>query len=244
MYPQSRQLPSNGSSMRILVVSDIHGNIWALEEVLKKESYDIMICLGDLVDYGPYPNEVIELIREKAHYTVMGNHDYSLALNTDCPGTTEYYLKMTMDLREFFNYELKEENLAFIRSLELKKTIEINGTKWLLVHSSAQDPLGDYVTFNEDLEIIRSKMTPNEEGVRRVLYGHTHIQGSINLGEIEVINPGSLGFPRDNLRVPTYIIIEDNKVKFGNLNYDFEKLRKSFIEAKVPDNYIKTLLGV
>lgn len=229
--------------MKILIISDIHGNIWALEKILKTEKYDVLVCLGDLVDYGPYPDEVVQIIKDKATYTVMGNHDYSLAFETDCPGTTEEYKKLTLELREYFNYSLATESISFLKSLPLQTSIEIQGKKLHMVHSSVKDPLGDYVTFKQNIELIKEKMLPDNKETNFVLYGHTHLAGILNIGGIEIINPGSVGFPRDIPYLPTYAVWENGTVNFKRVDYDIQKLISEFKRAKVPENYQRFLMG-
>ncbi len=242
-YQLNHQQLLNGNNMKVLIISDIHGNIWALEKILKTEEYDILICLGDLVDYGPYPDEVVQMIKDKANYTVMGNHDYSLAFETDCPGTTEEYKKLTLELRKYFNYNLSKESVSYLKSLPLQISVEIQGKKLHLVHSSVKDPLGDYVTFKQDIELIKDKMLPEDKGTNFVLYGHTHLAGVMNINGIGIVNPGSVGFPRDIPYLPTYAVFENGTVSFKKIDYDVQKLISEFKRARVPEKYQRHLLG-
>ncbi|MDI6851590.1 MAG: metallophosphoesterase family protein [bacterium] len=229
--------------MRILILSDIHGNIFPLEKVLKSESYDLMICLGDLVDYGPFPDEVISIVREKANYCVMGNHDYSYAFDVDCPGTTEEFKKITYKVRDYFKYNLSSENAEFLKALPLTQEVVIDKQSLLLYHSSAKDPLGDYVTFSQDQETIKEKMLPNKL-VDIVLYGHTHQSGKLQIGNITIFNPGSLGFPRGKDRYPTYGILENGYFEIKRVEYDVSKIIKEYKRHSVPEEIIHKLMGV
>lgn len=229
--------------MRILILSDIHGNIFPLEKVLKLESYDLMICLGDLVDYGPFPDEVTSIVREKANYCVMGNHDYSVALDIDCPGTTEEFRKITYEVRDYFKYNLSIENAEFLKALPLTQEIVIDKHSLLLYHSSAKDPLGDYVTFDQDRKTIKEKMLPDKP-VDIILYGHTHQSGSLQMDNVTIFNPGSLGFPRGKDRYPTYGILENGHFEVKYIEYDVSSIVKEFKRHSVPEEIIYKLIGV
>jgi protein phosphatase len=229
--------------MRILLISDIHGNIWALESILKREEYDILISLGDLVDYGPRPEEVVQIVKDKATFSVMGNHDYSLAFDAECPGTTEEYKKITNDLRDYFKYSITNDSINYLRNIPMEHYIEIDGFKIYLVHSSAKDPLGDYVTFDKDVSFIEEKMIPKDKNVNVVLYGHTHIPGIIDINGVKIVNPGSTGFPRDIPLKPSYAVIENGMITLKKAEYDFHYLVSEFKKARVPEKYQKFLLG-
>jgi protein phosphatase len=228
--------------MRTLIIADIHGNVAPLEKVLKEETYDLLICLGDMVDYGPFPNEVVQIIKENANLCVMGNHDYSVAFDKECPGTTREFKEITYKLREYFSYQIDSENLQFIKSLPYFIEEDIDNSRIFAVHASAKDPLGDYVTFDLGIEFIKEKMIINDN-YKKVLYGHTHRSGIIKIGDTEVINPGSLGFPRERHPFPTYGIIENGKFEVKRVSYDREKLIREIKNFRIPDSIITKLLG-
>jgi protein phosphatase len=232
-----------GVEMRILIISDIHGNIYPLQKVLKTETYDLMICLGDLVDYGPFPDEVTSIIREKANYCVLGNHDYSFAFDDECPGTTPEFRKITYEIRNYFKYRLSTENIAFLKTLPLTKEIMIEGQSFLLFHSSAEDPLGDYVTFDQNPEIIKKRMLPDKP-VNVILYGHTHQSGMLKINNVIIFNPGSLGFPRGKDRYPSYAILENGQFKIQYVEYDVSKIVNEYKKHSVPEEIIHKLIGV
>lgn len=125
----------------------------------------------------------------------------------------------------------------------MENYIEIEGVKIYLVHSSAKDPLGDYVTFDKDLSFIKEKMIPEGKNVNFVLYGHTHIPGVLAINRVKIINPGSAGFPRDIPLKPSYVIIENGNIIFKKAEYNYHFLLSEFKNAKVPEKYQKFLLG-
>src|SRR5882724_3484362 len=108
--------------MKILILSDIHANIEALEAI--KEEYDCLFCLGDLVDYGPSPKECIDFIKNNAHAVVRGNHDNAVAFRTDCK-CSEAYRLMSVKTRELMWNILGEEEINYLSSLPLNRVLEL-----------------------------------------------------------------------------------------------------------------------
>ncbi|HOP32409.1 MAG TPA: YfcE family phosphodiesterase [Candidatus Hydrothermia bacterium] len=227
--------------MRVLVISDIHGNIVTMEKLLKQEQYDLMICLGDIVDYGPFPNEVVQMVRENADFCVLGNHDFSLAFGTECPGTTDEFREITYNLRDFFDYELTLENANYIRNLPYTMELNLLSVEILMVHSSPKSPLDGYVTLDQDVNIIKEQMI-QERHFDKILYGHTHKSGYITIENTVILNPGSLGFPRGD-RHPTYGIFEDGNFEIKTLEYNAKKLINVYKDHKVPEKIIEMLFG-
>jgi predicted phosphodiesterase len=105
--------------MKVLIISDVHANLPALEAVLNKEkTFDICLFLGDVVDYGPNPKECISIIKDIADYSVTGNHDNALAFNVDCNcmGTFREY---SIETRKWHTSLLDDEEKSFLKSLPL-----------------------------------------------------------------------------------------------------------------------------
>lgn len=131
--------------MRVLILSDIHANLIALETVLSDAAgeYDTVWCLGDLVGYGPRPNECIELIQEKADVCVMGNHDWAVlgrpGINVD--DFNPHARQAVMWTRE----QLTAQNAAFLDGLT-DVPIHPNGDSAILVtHASPREPVWEYI---------------------------------------------------------------------------------------------------
>ena len=101
--------------MKLLIISDIHGNKEALDAVLEVE-HDAVVCLGDLVDYGPAPAECIDLIRQTGIRTIMGNHDNAVANRVDCEcGST--YKHLSVATREYTREQLDDSHIEYLKSL-------------------------------------------------------------------------------------------------------------------------------
>jgi predicted phosphodiesterase len=193
--------------MRVAVISDIHGNLAALEEVIRaidRQQPDAIWCLGDTVGYGPRPNECCALIAERADICLAGNHDLVVA------GTLsiETFSAAAREAAEWTQGELDEASAAFLAGLE--PVARAQGCA--LYHGSARDPVWEYVIDEESagatLELAEAKL---------VLVGHSHVALAIGAeaGQLDgglapaetdlllkgrerwLLNPGSVGQPRD-----------------------------------------------
>ncbi len=102
--------------MKILIVSDIHANWPALSAVVASEPYDRLICLGDLVDYGPHPRPCLEYIRQHADWVIRGNHDNALGFDVDC-GCRGDFRELSVSTRAWHRTLVHEDDLAFLRNL-------------------------------------------------------------------------------------------------------------------------------
>ncbi|MEZ4868900.1 MAG: metallophosphoesterase family protein [Caldilineaceae bacterium] len=155
--------------MRALILSDIHGNLAALESVLTAAQghYDTVWCLGDVVGYGPRPNECVELIRDLASVCVMGNHDWAVL---DRPGLSvddfnPHARQAVLWTREV----LTPENLAYLEDLAYKPVHPTDDTNLLLTHASPREPVSEYVLTPG---IAMDNFSFFKEAI--CLVGHTH----------------------------------------------------------------------
>ena len=232
--------------MRIAVVSDIHANLAALEVVLAEidaDPPDELWCLGDLVGYGPRPNECCELVAERAAICLSGNHDLAV--------------RGTLDLSEFSGDAavaaqwtrtvLSERAAAYLGSLEPEGERE----SVALYHGSARDPVWEYVLSDEaaaaTIEIAHAPL---------VLVGHSHaaievaLRDSAIIGglapagtEVELdgarrlLNPGSVGQPRDGDPRAAYLRLElpHGAASFHRAVYDIERTQAELRAAGLPE---------
>src|SRR6202007_1221605 len=142
-------------AMKILILSDIHANIEALETI--KEEYDYLLCLGDLVDYGPSPRECIDFIKNNAHAIVRGNHDNAVAFKVDCR-CSEAYKPMSVKTRELMWKILGEEEINYLSSLPSNKVLELGGAKFFLTHATPTDNLFKYIPPDSPDEIWQQEI--------------------------------------------------------------------------------------
>lgn len=239
--------------MRTLIISDIHGNLTALEAVLEAaKPFDRVWCLGDVVGYGPDPNACIERLRNlPGLQCVKGNHDAAIIGEIDMAA---------------FNYEAQESlawldriikpgNLRWLQSLREK----IVDGKITLVHGSPKNPVWEYIM---DIETAQTNMAAFDTEV--CLVGHTHIPCVFQMdGETvqstewylllpgtiffvnskAIINPGSVGQPRDHDPRAAYMIFDDETEQwyFHRVDYDIESVQKRIRAAGLPHHHASRL---
>jgi protein phosphatase len=224
-------------AVRVLVLSDIHGNADALKVVLEvAPRHDQIWVLGDMVDYGPEPHIVVDLVRGlKPEVVVAGNHDYAVAYNTDCRCGEETH-DLSVYTRENISYKLlTREQIGWLRSLEVKSRREYSSRRIYIAHASPRDPLYGYLKPDLPLEKIEEMLYEKPSrfsvGYRRVeadlvVVGHTHIPTSLSIRGTAVYNPGSVGQPRDGDPRASYAILDLDRGGFTvhRVGYDVGKV--------------------
>ena len=225
----------------IAIISDIHGNLEALTKVLKycdHQKIDELYCLGDVVGYGPNPNECVEIIEETANVKIVGNHDLAMMKSEELA----YFNKYALIAAEWTKKELTDENLEKISRYEDKRSVR----DIIYVHSSPRDPLlWGYVKSHDDAleELNRLK-----EHI--CFIGHSHIPVTFTLQEMAkdtelvitqsekyIINIGSVGQPRDGNPKASFGLYNTNSKRYINvrLTYNFKKTMEKIYSKPVPE---------
>lgn len=281
--------------MRALVISDIHANLVALETVLKaaKNQYDFLWCLGDVVGYGPRPNECVELMRELATLCLMGNHDWATLgrPGIDVNDFNPQARSAVLWTRE----QLREENRAYLDDLPDKPLNPPSADMTLVTHASPREPVWEYVLTPS---IALENFALFDEAI--CLVGHTHKpaiyrwrlhhlsdgpqeEGLLNPDELHeydvndpppdkdaqsvatvdylmpqdgativldtsdsqrlIINPGSVGQPRDNDARAAYAIFDVEKMtlEYRRIPYPVETTQSQMQDANLPRRLIDRL---
>jgi putative phosphoesterase len=228
--------------MRILVISDLHGNWPAVEAVLDKESYDHLIVCGDLVSYGPFPGRVIDFVRAHAALAIRGNHDHALATGTDCrcsPASRPLALP-TLACHASL---LSEEQLQYLRRLPYSRSIKLEGYTYHAVHASPRNRLYRY-TLTPDASDRHLAAQVGQVRADFVLLGHTHLPMVRKVKSRLVVNPGGLGQPRDGDPRAPYAVIEDGEVTLGRARYDVERTVDGLRELPLDRGVIERLAAI
>ncbi len=209
--------PGKGNRLRVLVISDIHANIDALEAI--DEQYDRLLCLGDIVDYGPAPVACLEALREPM-LRVRGNHDNAVAFRTDC-GCGEAFRHLSVETREYMWQVLSDRQISWLGEPELLLETEIDGKRIYAVHAAPSDPLFKYLPPDTpDDELAREAALADAD---IILMGHTHKPFLREAGGKLLVNAGSVGQPRDGIPQASYAVIEDGRVSLHRAEYDLER---------------------
>ena len=221
--------------MRILLVSDIHSNWPALQAV--RESGDICLFLGDLVDYGGEPSPCVEWVKSHATHAIRGNHDHGAAQDVDINGGIGFkYLSSVT--RPLTRARLGEDDLRYLADLPVTQSLVLDGRRFLLVHATPRDPLDEFAP--PDAEFWARRLQGVEADV--VCVGHTHYQYVLEVNGTLVINPGSVGLQRDGDPRVGYALLEDRKVEFRRVEYPYEDAVQSIEDSPLPDK-AKTMLA-
>lgn len=224
------------TSMRILVVSDIHANWPALAAI--NESYDVCLMLGDLVDYGPDPAPCVRWAMEHADHAVRGNHDHAVAQGVSVP-VGQGYRYLTHASRPLQWKALGPEERRYLLQLPLMKRVTLGSKRFLLVHGTPRDPLDEYLM--RDPEGWSRRLQNVEADI--VCVGHTHMQFNLKAGNVVVLNPGSVGQPRDGDPRAAYAVIEDGKIHLKRVDYPIAEAVARVEASELPEPAKKMMVG-
>jgi predicted phosphodiesterase len=239
--------------MRILVISDIHANYTAFETVLKhaEGNWDYVWCLGDVVGYGPDPNECVERLRELPHLCLAGNHDWAALGRLDIRTFNPDARRAVDWTRE----TLTDENTRWLKALPTTFVIG----QYTLVHASPREPIWEYI-----LEPLVAALNFPHFETPYCLVGHTHQPVIYELisdhgdtevhkpvydkllhfnGHRQIINPGSVGQPRDADPRAAYAILdfERNTWEPRRIDYDVTATQKRMRDYDLPERLIARL---
>jgi phosphoesterase, MJ0936 family len=218
--------------MKLLIISDIHGNKEALDAVMAVP-HDTVICLGDLVDYGPSPEECIDLLMEQKVPTVRGNHDNAVAFGMEC-GCGYEYKHLSLATREYTTDILNDIQMDFLRKLPMNIERTENGKELYFAHGS---PLSFYDYIKPDTPEETIKEYIKEVDADFIFMGHSHLPFIRKVGDVTMINPGSVGQPRDgDIRASCVVFdTETLQTEFIRVEYEMEavfgKIRKNMPHA-------------
>lgn len=240
--------------MRIAVLSDIHGNFEALSAVcddLETAGADRVICLGDLVGYGPDPEAVVTRVRELGFEAVLGNHEAALA-------SKRARRRMNFQAEEnniSTESLLSEENLNYCCRLPNTITLE----KALFVHGCPPDSVNGYLYMLPDKKIVK---TFNQNSTQLFFVGHTHelvlvfledgrvVRQQLSTGIIELlpdhkylINCGSVGQPRDGNNRAKYLIWDNDlgSLDVRAVSYNYKLTAQKILDRGFPESFAKRL---
>ena len=239
--------------MRILVISDLHANLTALEAVLADAgSVDATWCLGDVVGYGPDPNEVVERLRDLSDLScILGNHDVAVLGQMD-------YAVFNTEARKSLLWQKKNvtpANLFYLENLPQNTLVRDNVT---LAHGSPRDPVWEYI-----LNTLVARLNFEAFITPYCFVGHSHIQCMFYMdqdrdrvsldvprpGQIlqltprAILNPGSVGQPRDRDPRSSYAIYDSEAFTWEprRVEYDVVAVQKRIRAAGLPEKHAARL---
>lgn len=238
--------------MSVLVISDIHSNLTALEAVLDDAaSFDEVWCLGDVVGYGPDPNACVERIRELPNLTCLrGNHDSAVTGQTE----KSKFNPSAQEALHWTDIELNARHMTFLKDLPTHRELE----EVTLAHGSPRDPLWEYI-----MDTYTARINFKFFDTAFCLVGHSHVpfffsqsntddpplQEYVEPGKVMglpqkcLMNPGSVGQPRDNDARASYALmdLENMTWTLKRVVYDIEAVQARMREAGLPSTYIRRI---
>ena len=244
----------------IAIISDIHGNLEALEAVMADidgRANKRIICLGDIVGYGPNPRECLDIVMDRCEFSLMGNHDFAV-------------------LFEPYNFNTAAENAAFWTRQQFETDADVErrnrrwrylgnmparvaGARFCAFHGSPRRPINEYV-FPDDIYTAPQKMASIFDRIEHLCFvGHTHVPGVFvpdpdfyapdEVGhkfqvseERAMINVGSVGQPRDRNPNASYVILHDSHVEFVRVAYDVQTTVDKVKAIEALDDFLGTRL--
>ncbi|HLJ09759.1 MAG TPA: YfcE family phosphodiesterase [Planctomycetaceae bacterium] len=216
--------------MRILVLADIHSNWPALSAI--QESFDACLFIGDLVDYASNPVPCVEWVQAHATAAVRGNHDHAVAQRIVARGGSGFR-QLAAATRPLQWKLLAPRHLKYLARLPVTRHLRLGETRFVLVHATPRDPMDEYLA--DDPGAWLARLNGIEADI--VCVGHSHIQFHRQFDRIQVLNPGSVGQPRDGDPRCAYAIIDNGKVELRRVEYDIDAtikhLRESGVEPPV-----------
>ncbi len=246
--------------MKLAILSDIHGNLEALEAVLEDvhdQNIETIYCLGDVIGYGPNPRECVDRAMQ-FDLCVLGNHDQGALFDPEGFSSgaeraifwTRRQLEATDD-----DSELRRRRWNFLCELPRQHREE----QRLFVHGSARNPLNEYV-FPEDIYNPRKLSRIFTLIERACFQGHTHVPGvftdegrffspsdvgnAFTIGIQKVmINVGSVGQPRDGNPKSSYVVLDENRVQFRRIPYNIKQTAQKIYDNPDLDNFLGDRLG-
>jgi putative phosphoesterase len=231
------------------VITDIHGNLPALRATLARIGelgIDGVVCGGDLVGYGPHPNEVCALIAERRMPTIYGNYDYAIARDEEdcgCAYVTPYDRELGQLSVSWTLANTSRESKEFMRALPLDLRFPVGVTDVHLVHGSPRK-VNEYL-FEDKPASLYERLAAAESG-RVLVFGHTHKPWVREHGGVLFVNCGSVGKPKDGDPRAAFAVLratgESVSVSIERVAYDAGAVAAEVREAGLPGEFADKLL--
>ncbi len=223
--------------MRVLIIADIHAN-WAALQAVHQAVPDFTECLvlGDLVDYGPTPREVLDWVRTHARWVIRGNHDHAVAQCVQPRGNGSGLKQLLREIRQQHWRQLTAEDLRYLARLPTQCQVRQGGQELLLLHATPRDPLGEYLSvdslmWEEQVATLKANL---------VCVAHTHLPGQADWGPVRLLNPGSVGQPRDGNPAACYAVWDGQEITLHRVEYDLEGTLQAYAQIGLSRESLQT----
>jgi putative phosphoesterase len=234
---------------RVAVITDVHANLPSLEAALQRTGelgIDRIYCGGDLVGYGPHPNEVCALIAERGIPTIYGNYDYAIARDLDdcgCAYVTQHDRELGQQSIAWTLEHTGRRAKDFMRGLPFDLRLEVGDYAVHLVHGSPRK-VNEYLFEDKPASLYERLAAAEQSDV--LVFGHTHKPWVAEFGGVLFINCGSVGKPKDGDPRAAFAVLEDAgdriDVTIERVDYDAREVAEQVRAAGLPAEYADKLL--
>ena len=234
---------------RAAVITDVHANLPALQAALtriEELGIDRVYCGGDLVGYGPHPNEVCALIEDRGIPTIHGNYDYAIARDLEdcgCAYVTPHDRELGQRSVEWTLCATAARAKDFMRELPFDLRFELGANAIHLVHGSPRK-VNEYLFEDKPASLYERLAAAEEAGV--LVFGHTHKPWVAEFGGVLFVNCGSVGKPKDGDPRAAFAVLEDAgdhvDVTIERVAYDARAVAEQVRAAGLPEEYADKLL--
>jgi putative phosphoesterase len=236
---------------RVAVITDIHGNLPALEASLRAVDaidVDAVFCGGDLVGYGPHPNEVCRLIAERRIPTIYGNYDYAIGRELDdcgCAYVTAHDRELGQQSVAWTLAHTDQRSKDFMRALPFDLRFELGDHKIHLVHGSPRK-VNEYLFEDKPARLYERLAAAETDDV--LVFGHTHKPWIHEYGGVLFVNCGSVGKPKDGDPRGAFAILELDetghvRASIERVPYDADAVAREVAAAGLPEEYATKLVA-
>lgn len=234
---------------RVAVITDIHANLpaleaslWRIDELGIKRIY----CGGDLVGYGPHPNEVCSVLENWAVPTIYGNYDYAIGRDLEdcgCAYVTQHERELGQHSVEWTLANTSEHAKAYLRTLPFDLHFAVGSQRVHLVHGSPRK-VNEYLFEDKPDRLYRRLADAEEDDV--LVFGHTHKPWTRRFDDVLFVNCGSVGKPKDGDPRAAFAVLTETAegldVTIERVSYDVDAVAQDVRSAGLPDEYADTLL--
>jgi putative phosphoesterase len=227
--------------MRLLVVSDVHSNLAALGRVIEDAGgFDVLVCAGDIVGYGPDPGDCVERLKELDVRSVSGNHDLGVTVGERPTSHFNVHAAAAVEINRRL---LNPAQLRWLERLPKGLNLEIGGVKVSVFHGSPDRPIWEYV-FPSEAE-LRADEFFEATGADLLILGHTHVPFVHRFNDRVLMNPGSVGQPRDGNPKASYMLVDvvdgGIEVSHRRVEYDIEAVASRMRRLGLPEMLVVRL---
>ena len=231
--------------MSVAVITDIHANLPALEAALQRIEelgVDAVYCGGDLVGYGPHPNEVCAVLEQRGIPTIYGNYDYAIGRDLEdcgCAYVDQHDRELGQRSVDWTLAHTSDEAKAFMRGLPFDLRFSVGASDVHLVHGSPRK-VNEYLFEDKPARLYERLAAAEDAGV--LVFGHTHKPWIHEYGGVLFVNCGSVGKPKDGDPRAAFAVLDVDGARIERAAYDAEAVAREVAAAGLPGEYAEKLV--